>query len=388
MARFMTSYVGMMGDIFILGAGWILTGVFINRNFINTVNNAGNVVVGKSERIVEIVRNSVGGASAADKNLGEFDGAADASAEEVPEPKRGEPAPSAAEPEPGPVEHGAPAEAEPVVTTAPPAAAVESAVFESEFGQEEDEEPYRAPVVLNDLYSTIIPASSRRVQTYDDNPFSVSADEEYGPEPESEIAPEIECEPACDAVADEVSAVVEPPVTANAGDGIFVVETPAQDEEEGVVVTVEDREARTVDEADIDTTLYDPMRDLYDYRSPTVSLLENYTSSSRVGDAEIYENKSKIESTLKNFGIAIKSIHATAGPTVTLYEIVQAEGVKISKIQGLEDDIAQSLKALGIRIIAPIPGKGTIGIEVPNRDKQIVSMYSSICSPEFQNSRA
>ncbi|MDE6779570.1 MAG: DNA translocase FtsK, partial [Alistipes sp.] len=215
----------------------------------------------------------------------------------------------------------------------------------------------------------------------------------YGPEPESEIAPEIECEPAGDAVADEVSAdevsvVVEPPVTANAGDGIFVVGTPAQDEEEGVVVTVEDREARTVDEADIDTTLYDPMRDLYDYRSPTVSLLENYTSSSRVGDAEIYANKSKIESTFKNFGIAIKSIHATAGPTVTLYEIVQAEGVKISKIQGLEDDIAQSLKALGIRIIAPIPGKGTIGIEVPNRDKQIVSMYSSICSPEFQNSRA
>ncbi|MDE6858394.1 MAG: DNA translocase FtsK, partial [Alistipes sp.] len=181
---------------------------------------------------------------------------------------------------------------------------------------------------------------------------------------------------------------VEPRVRAYSGDGIFVVETPAHDEEEGVVVTVEDREARTVDEADIDTTLYDPMRDLYDYRSPTVSLLENYTSSSRVGDAEIYENKSKIESTLKNFGIAIKSIHATAGPTVTLYEIVQAEGVKISKIQGLEDDIAQSLKALGIRIIAPIPGKGTIGIEVPNRDKQIVSMYSSICSPEFQNSRA
>ena len=107
-----------------------------------------------------------------------------------------------------------------------------------------------------------------------------------------------------------------------------------------------------------------------------------------MSDAEIYDNKCRIEQTLKNFGIPIVDINATVGPTVTLYEIVQAQGVKISKIQGLEKDIAQSLKALGIRIIAPIAGRGTIGIEVPNRNKQIVSMYSSICSEEFQHSKA
>ena len=107
-----------------------------------------------------------------------------------------------------------------------------------------------------------------------------------------------------------------------------------------------------------------------------------------MSDEEIYENKSRIEETLKNFGIPIQRIKATVGPTVTLYEIVQAQGVKISRIQGLENDIAQSLKALGIRIIAPIPGKGTIGIEVPNRDKQVVSMHSSVRSLRFQESKA
>ena len=124
------------------------------------------------------------------------------------------------------------------------------------------------------------------------------------------------------------------------------------------------------------------------YHKPPVTLLEDYVSDSEVSDEEIFENKTKIEDTLRNFGIPIQRIKATVGPTVTLYEIVQAQGVKISKIQGLENDIAQSLKALGIRIIAPIPGKGTIGIEVPNRDKQVVSMYSAVRSLRFQESKA
>jgi len=157
----------------------------------------------------------------------------------------------------------------------------------------------------------------------------------------------------------------------------------------GIVVTVHEREVRQVDESDIAVDdLYDPLRDLENYRKPYVSLLEDYKSPHKVSDAEIYDNKCRIEETLKYFGIPIVDIHATVGPTVTLYEIVQAQGVKIAKIQGLEKDIAQSLKALGIRIIAPISGRGTIGIEVPNRDKQIVSMYSAICSEEFQNSKA
>mgnify|MGYP002695294430 CR=1 FL=1 len=157
---------------------------------------------------------------------------------------------------------------------------------------------------------------------------------------------------------------------------------------EGVVVTVEAREAKVVDEKSIESSLYDPLKDLNNYQRPPVTLLEDYTSDSQVSDEEIYENKSKIEQTLKDFVIPIQRIKATVGPTVTLYEIVQAQGVKISKIQGLENDIAQSLKALGIRIIAPIPGKGTIGIEVPNRDKQVVSMYSAVRSLRFQESKA
>ena len=158
--------------------------------------------------------------------------------------------------------------------------------------------------------------------------------------------------------------------------------------EPGIVVTVEANKAREVDDAQIATDAYDPLKDLVNYHRPPVSLLEDYMSDTEVSDEEIYENKSKIEETLKNFGIPIQRIKATVGPTVTLYEIVQAQGVKISKIQGLENDIAQSLKALGIRIIAPIPGKGTIGIEVPNRDKQVVSMYSAIRSLRFQESKA
>ena len=160
------------------------------------------------------------------------------------------------------------------------------------------------------------------------------------------------------------------------------------EEEDGIIVTVRENKPKQLAESEVDFELYDPLRDLESYKKPYVSLLEDYKSPHKVSDAEIYDNKCRIQETLKYFGIPILDIHATVGPTVTLYEIVQAQGVKISKIQGLEKDIAQSLKSLGIRIIAPIPGRGTIGIEVPNRDKQIVSMYSSICSEEFQSSKA
>lgn len=154
-----------------------------------------------------------------------------------------------------------------------------------------------------------------------------------------------------------------------------------------IVVKVRENRVSQLAEEDIDMELYDPLRDLESYKKPYVSLLEDYQSPHKVSDAEIYDNKCRIQETLKYFGIPIVDIQATVGPTVTLYEIVQAQGVKISKVQGLEKDIAQSLRAQGIRIIAPIPGRGTIGIEVPNRDKQIVSMYSAICSEEFQHAK-
>ena len=122
-----------------------------------------------------------------------------------------------------------------------------------------------------------------------------------------------------------------------------------------------------------------------DYNFPKVDFLYSYENGVEVSNDEIEQNKQRIEETLGNFGVPIVSMTATIGPTVTLYEIVQEPGVKISRVQNLEKDIAQSLKALGIRIIAPIPGKGTIGIEVPNRNKETVSMRSAIQSERFQN---
>lgn len=133
---------------------------------------------------------------------------------------------------------------------------------------------------------------------------------------------------------------------------------------------------------------YDPVLDLRDYKYPVIELLENHGSEKIEKDAdELEKNKNQIISTLKNYDITIQRISATVGPTVTLYEIVPAPGVRISRIKNLEDDIALSLSALGIRIIAPIPGKGTIGIEVPNTRKTIVSMKTLLSSDKFINSK-
>ena len=130
---------------------------------------------------------------------------------------------------------------------------------------------------------------------------------------------------------------------------------------------------------------YDPTKDLSHFNFPSTELLKIYDTTGKGVDMEEQNaNKSKIITTLQNYGIEITSIKATVGPTITLYEIVPKAGVRISKIRNLEDDIALSLSALGIRIIAPMPGKGTIGIEVPNKDPQIVSMQSVIASRRFQ----
>ncbi|NDV60118.1 DNA translocase FtsK [Bacteroides sp. 519] len=132
---------------------------------------------------------------------------------------------------------------------------------------------------------------------------------------------------------------------------------------------------------------YNPKLDLENYRFPTMDLLKRYDNNELTVDMEEQKaNKDRIISTLRSFGIEINTIKATVGPTVTLYEITPEQGVRISKIRGLEDDIALSLSALGIRIIAPIPGKGTIGIEVPNSNPKIVAMQSIIGSKKFQES--
>ncbi|TCN57615.1 DNA translocase FtsK [Flavobacterium circumlabens] len=156
----------------------------------------------------------------------------------------------------------------------------------------------------------------------------------------------------------------------------FVVEKP---EEEDIIE--ENLASRLV----ADFGLFDPTLDLSNYKFPTIDLLKEYsTGGITINQEELEENKNKIVDTLRNYKIEIAQIKATVGPSVTLYEIVPEAGIRISKIKSLEDDIALSLSALGIRIIAPIPGKGTIGIEVPNKNPTMVSMKSVIGSAKFQ----
>jgi len=162
-----------------------------------------------------------------------------------------------------------------------------------------------------------------------------------------------------------------------------LIDKPKKEEEFSIEVEIpEDHEVR-VDH----TENYDPTLDLPKYRYPTPELLIDYPQRDvQVSKDELEQNKDKIVETLINFKIGISSIKATIGPTVTLYEIVPEAGVKISKIKNLEDDIALSLAALGIRIIAPIPGRGTIGIEVPNKNREMVDVKSVITTEKFMKS--
>ncbi len=160
------------------------------------------------------------------------------------------------------------------------------------------------------------------------------------------------------------------------------------------VVSIENKEeefsAEKISEALIaQVGEYDPTLDLSSYQFPPIDLLENYGGSKDIviNTEELNANKDRILKTLGDYGIEIQKIKATVGPTVTLYEIIPAAGVRISKIKNLEDDIALSLSALGIRIIAPIPGKGTIGIEVPNQNAEMVPMRALIASEKFQNTQ-
>ena len=180
---------------------------------------------------------------------------------------------------------------------------------------------------------------------------------------------EDEIEPTSAMKAEPSEAAVDAPT-------IFTVEVPREEE------------AQAPAEVVAELGEYDPRLDLSSYRFPSLDLLKKYDRNDRPIDMEEQsDNQKRIKQTLENFGISISSIKATVGPTITLYEVVPAQGVRISKIRNLEDDIALNLSALGIRIIAPMPGKGTIGIEVPNKDPQIVSMHSVIGSRKFIESK-
>ena len=178
------------------------------------------------------------------------------------------------------------------------------------------------------------------------------------------------------------------------------IETPSEitptlkttEDETEVAMEIETTEEEEEIEEDLSKKLvadfgeFDPKLELSNYKFPSIEILKDYTSGQgiTINQEELEEYKNRIVDTLKNYNIGIANIKATVGPTVTLYEIVPDAGIRISKIKNLEDDIALSLSALGIRIIAPIPGKGTIGIEVPSKSPKVVSMRSVIASPKFQ----
>ena len=188
-------------------------------------------------------------------------------------------------------------------------------------------------------------------------------------------ASNINREPVAKPLAMEITPIAKPEVLAAPID-TFVIETAPEED-----IIEENLASRLV----ADFGLFDPTLDLSNYKFPTIDLLKEYsTGGITINQEELEENKNKIVDTLRNYKIEIAQIKATVGPSVTLYEIVPEAGIRISKIKSLEDDIALSLSALGIRIIAPIPGKGTIGIEVPNKNPTMVSMKSVIGSAKFQ----
>jgi len=171
---------------------------------------------------------------------------------------------------------------------------------------------------------------------------------------------------------------INPPVIIKSNDDLDM-KVEVSEEEEAVTENLSDKLVR-------ENGAFDPRLELSGFKFPTIDLLKDYTKGQgiTINEAELENNKNQIVTTLKNYKIEIASITATVGPTVTLYEIIPEAGVRISKIKNLEDDIALSLAALGIRIIAPMPGKGTVGIEVPNKNPQMVSMRSAIASKKFQ----
>jgi len=217
--------------------------------------------------------------------------------------------------------------------------------------------------------------------------------------PEAEVA-EVRADPAFEilpVVEDEqpIAAIVEAPAEMGQAmemDASVIAEPQRPKSEPELFIAPLAKEADMIEDENKAAHLvekfgeYDPTLDLGSYQFPHFDLLNDYGNiHSKVNQDELIANKNKILGTLKNYGIEIDKISATVGPTVTLYEIVPAAGVRISKIKNLEDDIALSLAALGIRIIAPIPGKGTIGIEVPNQTPEMVPMRNILASEKFNN---
>ena len=311
--------IGGVGTLLVIIAGWIMTGLLIDRNFLRVVDNAGEQVVGG---VTSVTRRAFGHLQRRKQEEQPVEYTADGDEEYE--------------------EHTI----EDIANEEEPAVAHMSVAEEVEPTTESTIEPTTEPTV-DDLF-VVEPITDEDREDSVDTPINV----------------------------DDVLGLDDAQETTAGNEG----------EDDALVVTVKQYKPKDAEEEPLD--LYDPMLDIAHYDSPTAQLLTEHKSVSAIDEEEIFRNKERIRETLLHFHIPIVSMTATVGPTVTLYEIVQEPGVKISRIQGLEDDLAQNLKAQSVRIIAPMPGRGTIGIEVPNQTKQTVSMRSAICSEEFQNSKA
>lgn len=240
--------------------------------------------------------------------------------------------------------------------------------------QSKDPKPMGSDAIIDDGTETKTnedPLFTAYTDEKDNWPDQVGKDEVI-PEPILLVKPPEPEPPLKDIKLDFEKPVAKKETTAQPS---FTIEEPVEDTD------------KLAEQLVADQGVYDPTLDLSSYQFPTLELLNEYDGGKAgVTQEELNQNKDKIVATLVNFKIGIQSIKATIGPTVTLYEIVPDAGIKISRIKNLEDDIALSLSALGIRIIAPIPGKGTIGIEVPNKNREMVSIRSMFANPIFGKS--
>lgn len=332
-ATIITRSIGPIGTILVILVGWILTGVYINRSFINKVNKAGEAIADGS---LKVGKAAIGLVTKGVEKVHKT--------QTVPEVKETS------------IERESPdtAEPEPIVQTENTPQSIVEEPIEDEMEKVTigtDEPIEDAPVAEED----------------EDDGLSMTT---IAPNDDLSNEPGIEPEP------EQIEPTVKEPIGGN-GD----------EEDDGLKIVVVEHKDKEMAESEIDLKEYDPAKDLPKYQRPSINLLEDHSMDVEVSDEEIFENKEQIKTTLQNFGIDIEKIKATVGPTVTLYEIIPAPGIKIARIKSLEEDIAMSLKALSIRIIAPIPGKGTVGIEVPNKDRDVVSMLSAVKSARFQQSK-
>ncbi|MBR2501070.1 MAG: DNA translocase FtsK [Rikenellaceae bacterium] len=346
-AAIITQSIGPIGTILVILVGWILTGVYINRSFINKVNKAGEVIAD-------------GGLKVGKAAIGLVAKGVEKTHKTSTEPAKSKEADQEVKPTATPTE---------VATQATPSEVIPQPIpTEIDSDPDEDEGVEMVTIAPKAQASDELKSTDTAEiddQQNDDDLTITTVVRNDDSNDQAPIAP-----------TEEVENIPEESPNEN-----------SSDIDEGLKIVVVEHQDKELEDSEIDLKEYDPAKDLPKYQRPPVTLLEDHSMDVEVSNEEIYENKEQIKTTLQNFGIAISKIKATVGPTVTLYEIIPAPGIKIARIKSLEEDIAMSLKALRIRIIAPIPGKGTVGIEVPNKDRDVVSMLSAVKSARFQQSK-